>query len=348
MAALLLVVGACGDAADSNGSPVTSAPPVTTSGATTTTLPATTSTRLPITTTTAPAETTASVAPPPLSATQLPDGRPATFVAATDDFRAVEVDTVSGAVIASYGRVTSEDDLAIAAAEDTYPNVVDAVWRTSDGEWVVVSECCEPAGGVIHYLSDGQVLTPGIKEGIIFSDGWAVGPSPFSGDVAVLGYFVRVGEVGELPITRDAAAADSFPAGVPAWSRSGDRVYWLSSGASGTLMNTADLEVGDADSWESLELAWVGGEQWLDGLATQGSGNLVAFLVDAGERSTTGVVFTPAGELVASFPVEDGSRFGGYDPTGRFLIYVDGEGNARWQGLGRAGLLGDGFVHASW
>ncbi len=344
--AVLLVVGACGDSAESDASKVTAAPQVTTTGAATTAVPPATSSRPPVPTT-RPPETTSTSAPVARSVAELSDGRPATFVAATDDFRAVEVDTVTGAVIADYGRVTSEEDLAVAGAEDIYPNIVDAVWRTNDGEWVVVSECCEPAGGVIHYLADGQVLTPGIKEGIVFSDGWTVGPSPFSGDVAVLGYFLQVGDVGELSITREIAAGDSFPGGVPAWSRSGDRVHWLSSGASGTLLNTTDLD-DDAGVWESVELDWVGGEQRLEGLATQATGNLVAFLVDSGGPSTTGVVFTPAGELVASFPVEDGSRLGGYDPTGRFLIYVDGDGNARWQGLGRSGVLGDGFIHASW
>jgi hypothetical protein len=61
-----------------------------------------------------------------------------------------------------------------------------------------------------------------------------------------------------------------------------------------------------------------------------------------------GIVFEPTGELVAEFDVEPGSRMGGYDPSGRFLIYVDGEGTVRWQGLGQTGSLGEGYLFASW
>jgi hypothetical protein len=52
--------------------------------------------------------------------------------------------------------------------------------------------------------------------------------------------------------------------------------------------------------------------------------------------------------LLTSFPVETNSLWGGYDQTGRFLIYVDGDGVVRWQGLGTAGALADGFIFASW
>lgn len=59
-------------------------------------------------------------------------------------------------------------------------------------------------------------------------------------------------------------------------------------------------------------------------------------------------MFEPTGELVAEFDIEPGSRMGGYDPSGRFLIYVDGSGSARWQGLGQTGVLGEGYTFASW
>ena len=54
------------------------------------------------------------------------------------------------------------------------------------------------------------------------------------------------------------------------------------------------------------------------------------------------------GELVATFPVETGSLWGGYDPSGRMLIYTDGEDVVRWQGLGQSGVLAEGYIHASW
>jgi hypothetical protein len=99
----------------------------------------------------------------------------------------------------------------------------------------------------------------------------------------------------------------------------------------------------------------VGPGQWLDGIGTQEGGNYVGFLnteeADAEApsiKSTEGVVFTESGELVATFPVEVGSSWGGYDPAGRVLIYTDGDGVVRWQGLGQSGALAEGFIHASW
>ena len=97
------------------------------------------------------------------------------------------------------------------------------------------------------------------------------------------------------------------------------------------------------------------GDQRLDGMGTQASGNLVAFMNTPDDDPeapavalTEGVVFSPDGELIATFPVETGSCWGGYDPSGLFLIYADGDNNVRWQGLGQTGLLAEGFVHASW
>ena len=59
--------------------------------------------------------------------------------------------------------------------------------------------------------------------------------------------------------------------------------------------------------------------------------NLVGFLntTDGGAEpqviETEGVVFTPDGQLVATFAVETGSLWGGYEPSGRMLIYTDGD-----------------------
>lgn len=345
-AALVLAVAACGDAGAPSTPPPTAATPATTIAEPTTTAlppPSTTSSLAP--------PTTVSPPPAPLPAPTLADGRPASFMAVTDDLRAVEVDTVTGAVVGEHGQMSTPEEVAAAGEERAFEIVVDAVWRTADGEYVVISECCEPAGGMVHYLAEGQVLTPETHDDSVNSDGWTVAPSPFSGDVAVLGYFLRVGPPTGLPITREVDQRGAFPTGMPAWDRRGDRVYWLADvggGASPTFLNVADPSVEGPDDWETIELGWVGTQEGLEGLAVQASGNLVAFRHDVGEGGTTGVVFTPAGELVASFPVEDDSRFGGYDRTGQFLIYVDGDGTARWQGLGRSGALGDGFVHASW
>jgi hypothetical protein len=98
-------------------------------------------------------------------------------------------------------------------------------------------------------------------------------------------------------------------------------------------------------------LPWIGVHQYLDGIGTQASGNLVGFLHtygDSGITATEGVVFSTVGEVLANFPVETGSFWGGYDPAGKFLIYVDGDNTVRWQGAGQTGSLGNGFIFASW
>ena len=102
-----------------------------------------------------------------------------------------------------------------------------------------------------------------------------------------------------------------------------------------------------------VPIDWVAPDQRLLGLDAQAGGNLVSFLTRygaSGESITThGVVYSPVtAELLAEFPVESGSSFGGYDPSGRFLIYTTPSGDVTYQGLGRVGVLGEGYVFASW
>ena len=120
----------------------------------------------------------------------------------------------------------------------------------------------------------------------------------------------------------------------------------------GTIyLNSLDLSEDATRPIAGPLVEFVGAGQWLGGLATQASGNLVSFLhtgtVDR-DTATEGVVFNPSGELLGTFPVEIGSIFGSYDVSGKFLIYVDEDGAVRWQGRGQSGVLANGFVHATW
>jgi hypothetical protein len=277
-------------------------------------------------------------------------------MAVTETWEAVEVDTATGDILRSIGRMErpneSDDEGGAVAA-------IQQVWRTADQSWYVVSECCEPAAGTIHYVEPETVLTPSGRDESLTSFGWTVAPSPFDDRLVTLGYFVEVLRVGgepEIQIPLDQGDGLYSASGVAAWDPGGGGISWLSDDweAGGVILVHLDLTEPGAEP-TTVALDWVAGDQWLDGLGTQESGNLVAFLntPDADPESpvvalTGGVVFSPGGELIATFPVETGSFWGGYDPAGRFLIYTDGDANVRWQGLGQSGILAAGFIHASW
>lgn len=268
-------------------------------------------------------------------------------MAVTDDYEAVEVDTETGAIVASFGQLASASELA--AGVEIAPNVIEAAWRTADGVYVIVSECCEPAGGNISYLESGQSLDRDRSQNLITTDGWSVAPSPRTRDVAVVGYRLLVGVPGATDVVWTDPSGGAFPSGSPAWRRDLQGIYWLAWNPDDPERSLTYFDLA-ASEVTTTGLPWIGEGRSLDGLAVQASGDLVGFL-RAGSEPTdavVGAVFTPAGELVAEFHVEEGSRLGGYDPSGTYLIYVDGGGTVRWQGAGGSGVLGEGFVFASW
>lgn len=347
LAAFLLPLAACGGdgAATTTTAPaVTTAPLVTTSA----TQPAT-STVAP-TTTAAPAATSTTTVSNVLA---LPDGRPATFMAITDEYVAVEVDTVTGEIAHLFGQTGTSAEMA--AAEEMAPNVLVGAWRTADGSTVGLSDCCEPAAGRLFFLGADEELgdDPYSTTGP-WRQGWTITPSPLSNQFAVIGY--------ALEITNPAAASEEsfsvwidepdfgFPSGAAAWARDESAVYWIAQMEQVKMLVALDLAVAVPNPVSVLE--WVGVNQYLDGIGSQESGNLVGFLHtrngDSEIVETEGVVFSTSGELLATFPVETGSWWGGYDASGRFLIYVDEDDRVRWQGLGQSGSLGEGFFFASW
>ena len=346
---IAVAISACGGTVVETTLPVassTSVAPATTALSTTTTEP-------PNTTSTTPGAVDALA---PLEIPRLDGGLPATFVAVTEGWEAVEVDTATGDILRSIGRMERPGE---AEDEGGVGSAIQQAWRTSDHAWYVVGECCEPAGGMMHYLGPESVLTRANHEDMLFSDGWTIAPSPFDGRIVNLGYFIRVGKVGApadvefwLDEGEDAASLMT----VAAWDRDGGGVSWLSYDRARFATTLVHLDLTAPDSEPTTRvLDWVTGDQWLDGMGAQQGGDLVAFRNtpdDVPEAPsvalTEGVVFSPGGELIATFPVETGSFWGGYDPSGRFLIYTDGNGDVHWQGLGRSGILAAGFIHASW
>jgi hypothetical protein len=327
----------------------TDAAAVTTTG----TEPATTSTSS--STTTTPV-TTATEPPPALPAGGEPlpvlaDGRPATWVGVTTDYEAVEVDTATGELIRSLGQVATAEDVETAECAACV-NAIDAVWRTFDGSHIFISECCEPAAGLIHVLTDDELplLAESGRDSPWFF--WWATPAPDSPLVAFLGYQVLVTAADVAPPNGDAGAAgtwmvtenlDTFPISNAVWAPGENAIRWLEGDGEAVRLRTFDTS-GGSTAIPIDELAgWA-----LAGLAGRATGELVVARAQPDGVTTSLLVFTPEGDLVDEVPIEPGARLGGYDRTGTFLIYTADDGVARWIGGGTSGLLGEGFVHASW
>ena len=337
-----LVTAACAGASTST---------TETSVSTVTTSPPTTETTMEASTTTAPLEaTTTSTSESTDRTAVLDDGRPATFMAVTDDYEAVEVDTADGRVIRSFGQRATAAELT--SGDEIAPNVVDGVWRSSSGETVMVSECCEPAGGHITFLRNDEQLdrdydTPA-------SQGWWVVPSAHSDLVIITGYITEVVDAGQGPTATSRVTLfenDGSGVGAIGWSLDGTSIFRLDE-AAGEL--TTWTRTDDGISLDStVPIDWIGSNQHVLGLGMQSTGNLVSFLTtfasDGQPIDTEGLVYsTTSGEVLARFPVPAGSAYGGYDPSGRFLLYTTLDGQVIYQGLGREGVLGDGYLFASW
>ncbi|MCP4305322.1 MAG: hypothetical protein GY788_10685 [bacterium] len=346
---LILALAFAGCGGDS-GSTTTGAADTTV--ATTTAAPATTTEAVPeSTTTTEPAPPSTTTTTVDSATPTISDGRPETFLAITDSYVAVEVDTATGEIVHSFGQTGTAEQMA--AAEEIAPNVLVGIWRVRDGSMVGLSDCCEPAAGRIFYVEAGGELgsDPYAGPGIA---GWTLSPSPVDNQFANLGYSMLVSDPNVSADFGPGQWIDEpdlgFPLGSAAWSRDGSELFWTTNQGDATGLATLDLAEGAPVP--VAVLPWVGDTQYIDGIGSQASGNLVGFLhTQGGEFSTIeseGVVFTTSGQLLANFDAEVGSTWGGYDESGRFLIYTDSDGTVRWQGLGETGALGSGFFFASW
>ena len=328
---LLALVGACSSDAPGNSIPAET----TTSIEDTTTTPATTSTTTSSTTTTSTTQPTVDE-----GIAILEDGRPATWIGVTSDYEAVEVDTESGTVIRSLGQVATAEDVAEAECSACV-NAIDAAWRTFDGSYIVISECCEPAAGLIHVLDPSELpLESGSDDQRFF---WSAAPSPASQTVAFLGYQLHIATLDD-PGDDVTLELERFPISNAAWSPDGATVRWLEDADGSVLLRSLVVATGEDTTVPMRELdGWA-----LAGLATGSSGELFVGRAPPDAAATSLLVFTPEGVLVEEVPIEPGARLGGFDPSGSFLIYTADDGVVRWSGNGSGGELGDGFVHASW
>lgn len=339
-----LMVSGCSDVADPTTTTVSSRPGDTTTtvapptGATTTTSPPSTTSS---TTTVAPAPGMLPLDPRQGTPT-LEDGRPATFLAVTDDYEAVEVDTATGRIVRSIGQ--ADDRAAVEAAEvEAASAVVDSLWRARDGSEVILSICCEPAAGLIFYLGPDETfqLNPAPER---TSFGWTAATSPVDGSYAILGYDLRlVGPQGDLyaePI------GDRFGSWVPTYSVDGTRLFWITEGNRQWVLELADFSSPDSVRL-GHPLEWVPANTRLNGVAAAADGTLVTF--QSGIDGATSLIrMSTEGAVLETVPIEDGSVLGAYDDSGTHLIYTTGDGVVRWTGGGASGDLGSGYLFATW
>ncbi|HVR33913.1 MAG TPA: hypothetical protein VMS74_14545 [Acidimicrobiia bacterium] len=331
---VLALVGACSSDAPSTTIPAET----TTSIEATTTTPTTTSP-----TTTSPTTTTSTTQPVDDEGRAiLDDGRPATWIGVTSDYEAVEVDTASGTVIRSLGQVATAEDVADAECSACV-NAIDAAWRTFDGSHIVISECCEPAAGLIHVLEPSELPLEIARDSDDQRFFWSAAPAPASQTVAFLGYQLQIAALDD-PRSDFTLELERFPISNAAWSPDGGTVRWLEDADGSVLLRTLVIASGEDTTVAMSELdGWA-----LAGLASGSSGELLVVRARPDAAATSLLVFTPDGGLVDEVPIEPGARLGGFDPSGTFLIYTADDGVVRWSGDGTGGELGDGFVHASW
>lgn len=341
---LFLLVAAClGDgtgpiASPSTPAPSTSPPPPPSSTTTARPPDAPSSTESPTTTTTTD----------PGGTPTLGDGPPATFLAVTTDYEAVEVDTATGEILRSFGQRATAADLDTG---EIPPNVVDAVWRTTSGAMILVSECCEPAGGRINYLSRSGRLSDDHGEPHVAA--WAVVPSPVSDAVILVGYATAITTPDPTAASDQLVFLENDGSGVGAigWSADGGLVYWYDAFTGELVTWDPTASVGDVGR---TPIDWVGDGQRLAGLEQGMDGALVSFLLTAGDDyfdivETEMVAYRANdAEIVDRFVLEPGSVFGGFDPTGTHFIYTTRSGQVVWRGPDGLTPLADGFLFAGW
>lgn len=208
------------------------------------------------------------------------------------------------------------------------------------GEQVLVSTCCEPAGGAIALLAAGERHDK-------FS-GWDPQVDPTGERVAIGG--IPGITIHESLAPRPAHMLESAPGLLepedPSWSPDGREVAFSSLGRLGVVPVTA-ASLTEADIVEpDDETYWTAPAYTTEGVvAVAQSGSWGPG--DPSGPSTLFRVDPATGEKVelvsSSGPITDVS----VDASGRHLLWVD-DGRLHWQIAGATGSFGRNFVAAAW
>ena len=294
----------------------------------------------------------------PRSNTAEPKGLPQFLVAVREDGGVVEIETQSGREV----RVLIPAPSLLPAEDQMSGNSIGAVWWHRESGRMVVEDGPEPASGNIWHLpidADfelARTLSFNGIQGFRYGAGWQAAISPNGDYVLHTGYFasiLRNGVPGNnwIEISRTGESGSSYYT-MPTWLRDRDGVAFIVESFVGQH-EVVELELvelnsrGEVTDRRSVPL---GGP--VAGLAVRSDGAILV-LADEGDSRRWGgsevtVVDPESFETIAEFELESGSASMGYDPTGTFLLYVDGDGEIRWQGRGQSGLIASGFTHADW
>ena len=351
----MLILAGCATE-DQRLSPVVETIPITTAVPTTAvraTTPATTEAAVTTTVASVPATFIPGIDGPE------PEGLPPFLVAVREDHAVIEINTISGRTT----RVLvppPEPDPPNAEIEG---NTIGSVWWHRDTGRMVIEEGPEPAAGNIWHQPIGADFVdardglsnnaPGFRSGA----GWQAELSP-NGDYTLhtgyAAFILRTGEPDDAGIDVSPPIDDGGFSFTPAWLR--DRIgvaytfgRWEDDG------ETYELHIVELDERAVVvERRMFELRRRVTGLAVRADGALVVLFDEIEQQrdrdggSSAGVLDPDTGETIAEFTLEPGSHSMGYDQTGTYLLYVDGEGRARWRGRGQSGIIAENLLHADW
>lgn len=286
------------------------------------------------------------------------EGLPRFLVAVREDGAVVEIATQTGRETL----VLIPAPVFTDAEDEATSNSIGAVWWHRESGRMVVEDGPEPASGNIWHLpidADfelARTLSFNDTEGFRYGGGWQAEISPNGDYVLHTGYFASilrngVPENSSIDVSRPGDAGSSFYF-TPTWLRDRNGVAFVVE----TFVDepeVVELDVVELDSRGAVvERRSLPLEHRVAGLAVRSDGAIL-ILADDGDQGRLGgndvtVVDPDTFETIAEFELEPGSGSMGYDPTGTYLLYVDGNGSIRWQGRGQSGLIASGFTHADW
>lgn len=276
---------------------------------------------------------------------------PAAWLGITISGEVVDVSTDDGIVARSYGGL-GDPTAPLPPEAESAPDHADGAWRLGSSPVLYVSVCCEPAGGsVIRTTGD-------LADRQDAYSGFVAVPSPDGLATAFAGLAdARVLPTGsnrrsiEISAPAPAATLHTTPGGI-SWLRDRRGVVWASSyGGARSEVRVIELD----EQYRPVS------ERTLPGfglhsvtVAARGDGAIViagCVELDVGRpcpSSRAWVVDPDTGETIDEFTVAPGTLLGGYDPSGTFLIHVDGAGTVRWRSETGDGLIAEGYRWATW
>lgn len=294
----------------------------------------------------------------PRSNASEPEDLPQFLVALREGGAVVEIETKTGREV----RVLIPAPTVLAAEDELDGNSIGAVWWHRESGRMVVEDGPEPASGNIWHLPIdanfelARTLSFNDIQGFRYGGGWQAEISPNGDYVLHTGYFASILRNGvpdnsSIDVSRPGDAGSSFYF-MPTWLRDRNGVAFVVE-TFADEPEVVELDVVDLDSrGEVVDRRSLPLEHRVAGLAVRSDGAILILADEGDQRRLDGsevtVIDPDSFETIAEFELEPGSGSMGYDPTGTFLLYVDGNGGIRWQGRGQSALIASGFTHADW